>query len=544
MTRLLAFVSDERDIAIRGAEIELTNSAGEVSLCRSGPSGAVRGDLADGLYSVVIGAPGHGSKGTRLHLEAEMPPKRFRLLSHKPYGYAWPKCAAAGSEIELRLHCGEAVDLSLWRYGWEPELVQDLGRYAEPPPGSTVQILPDGDVAAVGCGWNEYGFAAPPHPRWTVTAPERTGLYWFHMRSVSGAFTSFPLVVSPVRPKAPLAVLASDITWCAYNDFGGRSNYIAPQTLPPAPTVNARQEGVWFPDPETGHWEHTYYDPLSFDRPEPHNEIGPEERITDVITRRGAEHVAPAEWRLLGWLEREGFPYDLYGETQFHAGIVDLDDYDALIISTHPEYWSRDMYLKLKAWVTERNGHLLYLGGNGINCEVRFLEGGGMRVMNGVHSELRKAGSSNGDGLMTRFERDVESEATLLGVRHTWPGFETGNPYAVENSGHWAFAGTGLTDRDEFGALNLNGRCAPGGASGHETDKVGPATPEGTTILARGTNDDGGGAHMVHVQFPGGGQVFSAGSISYPTSLPVDPVVSRITANVIERFCDHVRGSR
>ena len=39
-----------------------------------------------------------------------------------------------------------------------------------------------------------------------------------------------------------MAVLASNITWNAYNNFGGRSNYINADVLPPRPTVNSRQE--------------------------------------------------------------------------------------------------------------------------------------------------------------------------------------------------------------------------------------------------------------------------------------------------------------
>ena len=54
-------------------------------------------------------------------------------------------------------------------------------------------------------------------------------------------------------------------------------------------------------------------------------------------------HVAPAEWRLLGWLERERIEYDTYAETQLHFGRLVLDDYKILIISAHPEYWSHEM---------------------------------------------------------------------------------------------------------------------------------------------------------------------------------------------------------
>ena len=114
------------------------------------------------------------------------------------------------------------------------------------------------------------------------------------------------------------------------------------------------------------------YAPLSFDRPEPINHIDEHEEITDPIEGRAACHLAPAEWRLLGWLEREGFAYDYYAETQLHDGTLDLDDYQVLIISTHPEYWSRAMYFAVKSWVAERGGRLMYLGGNGLNCEVEI----------------------------------------------------------------------------------------------------------------------------------------------------------------------------
>ena len=52
--------------------------------------------------------------------------------------------------------------------------------------------------------------------------------------------------------------------------------------------------------------------------------------ITDPIAGRAAGHVAPAEWRFLGWLERENFAYDLYSETQLHFDQLDLDQYKVI----------------------------------------------------------------------------------------------------------------------------------------------------------------------------------------------------------------------
>src|SRR5262249_46383572 len=156
----------------------------------------------------------------------------------------------------------------------------------------------------------------------------------------------------------------------AYNNFGGRSNYIHADELPPTPTINSRLELKRYIDLKHQTWGSEAYAPLAFERPEPINHIDLAEQITDPIEGRAACHVAPAEWRLLGWLEREGFTYDLYGETQFHHGILDLDAYRVLILSTHPEYWTRRMYDRAKAWVFQQGGKLLYLGGNGLNCEV------------------------------------------------------------------------------------------------------------------------------------------------------------------------------
>ena len=44
-----------------------------------------------------------------------------------------------------------------------------------------------------------------------------------------------------------------------------------------------------------------------------------------------------------------------------------------------PEYWSRDAYFRLKQWVFERGGRLMYLGGNGIDCEVELPNEASMR---------------------------------------------------------------------------------------------------------------------------------------------------------------------
>ena len=173
----------------------------------------------------------------------------------------------------------------------------------------------------------------------------------------------------------------------------------------------------------------------------------------------------------------------------------------------------------------------MYLGGNGLNGEVEMLEGDRMIVHNGAIRSLW----AEGIGAESRFAKRQESEANLLGVVFTPTGIMTGAPYRVVDASHWAFADTGLREGDVFGEKCLHQRC-PGGASGHETDKISASSPKNAHLLAKGLNPDDGGAEMVHFDTASGGAVFSVGSICYPSSLPVDDNVSKITANVLRRF--------
>jgi hypothetical protein len=263
-------------------------------------------------------------------------------------------------------------------------------------------------------------------------------------------------------------------------------------------------------------------------------------QVTDPVQGRVQCGQAPGEWRLYGWLEREGFDYDLYGEGHLHDGLLPLDAYRVLIIAVHPEYWSREMYLAVKAWVFERGGRLMYLGGNGLNCEVTFSGDGSMRCLSHLHSEHGEMGGKSPDASVryeSRMHRTLESEANLLGVVCTETGIMTAAPYRAIDTSHWIFAGTGLKNGDLFGKESLHERI-PGGASGHETDKRSVSSPSNTVLLAKGTNPDDGGSEIVMHEREHGGVVFSVGSITWVSSLFVDHAVSTITRNVLQKLIE------
>ena len=530
-TKPVAFVSDENYVALAGVFVEFESlETGEISVVQSSPRGALYAALASGKYRITLAKEGYGSKWVEGHIRTGEP-LQLRLLADGLLAYMWPKWVRAGQYSEIRLHSVEQCQVTLWRYGLQKEYVQMISWFDEHGPRSVMQITPDEDFTQSGVNWNKHGYPTP-HVQQRVAAPFRSGLYYFWARTPSGRLFSFPWVVAPAQPKSRLAVLASTNTWNAYNNFGGRSNYINPEGLPPAPTVNARLDlGRYTQAESVWRIQDREFKPLSFDRPEPHNHIFDNSPwnssgITDPIGGRMQCGQAPAEWRLLGWLEREGHDYDYYAEAHLHDGTLPLEAYKVLVLSVHPEYWTREMYFKVKQWVLEQGGRLMYLGGNGLNCEVTFHDDGTMAC--------RSYDDSTDSGHESRMHRTVESEANLLGVVFTYPGAMTAAPYRVMEESHWAFAGTGLKNGDLFGEETLHERV-PGGASGHETDKVSASSPRNLQRLAKGTNSDEGGADLIYHE-SGRGAVFSAGSITWVSALFTDPHISRITSNVLNRF--------
>lgn len=534
---LIGYVSNENYQALYDVAVEFQSEAGFFST-RSSASGAVVIDIPEGSYEVILQHSDYCSKRVQLKV-VEGQIHQFRLLSTKLYGFAWPRCVSAGESSEFRVHSTSEYYLELWRYGKEKEYIRRIGTFDDHAPLANLQITPDGDYTQSGVDWNNVGYRTVTQKQ-SVTAPDKSGLYMFHLSNLEGKEFTFPWVVSPKTPQSDIAILASDLTWNAYNNFGGRSNYLNPEGLPPTPVVNSRQELRRYLKASFACYYVEDYPPLSLERPQPYLHIDPKEQLRDPIYSRMGCGMLHSEWRLLGWMEEQGLAYDYYSETQFHFDQIPLDEYKVLILSSHPEYWSKQMYDRLKSWVFESGGRLIYLGGNGLNCEVEFLDDHRIVYHN---SDCTKWCGPAMDppipepdsGYESRYHARQESEANLLGVVFSFAGIMTGAPYKVIDDQHWCFQGTSLKSDDLFGTESQHMRI-PGGASGHETDKISPNSPPNVHLVAQGMNPDQGGADMVHFETPSGGEVFSVGSICWITSMLVDENVSKVSRNVIDHF--------
>ncbi|MDQ6526114.1 hypothetical protein RB608_21025 [Nocardioides sp. LHD-245] len=274
---------------------------------------------------------------------------------------------------------------------------------------------------------------------------------------------------------------------------------------------------------------------------------------------------------LVEWLARRGIDCDVVTDLEVHErGAAYLAPYAAVISGSHPEYTTEEMLDGLLEY-RDAGGGLLYLGGNGwywvtgllstapLVAEIRRGHAG-IRCWESYPGELTLMSTGLPGGLWRHRGRAPQ---VLSGVGFAAQGWGRSEPYhraeaASDPRWSWVFEGV---EEDPIGAYG----AVMGGAAGDEIDRadVSLGTPEHAVVLASsrghsnfyqrvleeiGMNlpDHGGGeqdpevhADIVYFRTPGGGEVFSTGSIAWSGSLlenGTENGVSRMTENVIDRF--------
>ncbi len=275
-----------------------------------------------------------------------------------------------------------------------------------------------------------------------------------------------------------------------------------------------------------------------------------------------------ADSHLIGLLHTKNIPYDIVTDHQLQEdGVEALAGYKAVTTGTHPEYHTRRTLDALQGY-RDGGGHLHYLGGNGFYwrigvhgeepglLEIRRAEDG-IRAWASAPGEYYQAFDGAYGGLWRRNGRPPQA---LVGVGFTAQGNFHGAPYTRvdhDPANAWIFEGI---DGDLLGDFGFSG----GGAAGFELDRCDTSlgTPENAVILAQSiTGEDGfmlvpeeqlthltnlAGqpaqevlhADMIRFEVPGGGSVFSTGSITFCGSLPwndYDNDISCLLENVLRR---------
>jgi len=468
-----------------------------------------------------------------------------RLLEDRIIGYQQKHFFNPGETVKAFVSSSTEFKAELIRHGYKISKVLDIGKH-EP----YYQDLPDGFFVDHGLNWNA-------NITYVLPRNLQSGFYSLQLRSLEKEeIFNISFVVSPIKDdygkKAKLLVLASTNNWQTYNIWGGRSRYRNFENpLSSHLTNKLKTLGLRIvPEPVKAFTKNIFrkntvvtvkdhpnafqFRRLSINRPHPNCSINDSD-IYDIFT----SHLSSNEWRTLGWLERNNIPYDLISGFELHNNPDILNHYKAIILSSHSEYWSKEMFNSLKLF-NERGGSILNLSGNSIYREIEFYDDSSLHCTS------------------LRFADSAEDETKLIGVRFDMRGYGSCNPYKVLKSDHWIFNGTNVKNGDLFGEKNLNHNLgnfkqnfekdpasSPGmaplkgeGASGWETDKLSKTAPKDFTLLAKGTNTRNGGAEMVIREKEGNGIVFSASSITFGASLLVDETCSSIVLNVLKKVLD------
>ena len=274
---------------------------------------------------------------------------------------------------------------------------------------------------------------------------------------------------------------------------------------------------------------------------------------------------------IVDWLDRAGFDCEIVTDDDLHAeGAGALAPYACIISASHPEYYTTAMLDGLEAYL-RGGGRLMYLGGNGFYWRTAFHP-----ALSGVVEVRRKGQGFLGPTSVPEGHFSLTGEVAgtwasvgrppnlICGVGFVTQGFDACTGYRVlpasrDPRAAFVFEGVGQGIVGDFGMLQ-------GGAAGYEIDRADPAlgTPGHALVLASSeqhsniyevsassfmdlvpSQDESAPqplrADMVFFETPGGGAVFSVGSIAWCGSLAHDGYandVARITGNVLRRFCD------
>lgn len=415
------------------------------------------------------------------------------------------------------------------------------------------------------CGW-ETSFVA------TVPQNLASGVYGIRLRSGRNEDV-IPLYVLPQKSgsKKRVALLIPTFTYQVYANFD-RANFDEAYRA-------RRAEWGGYPHHPAEHREYGY---STYDRHRDGSGVSYSSARRPVLTDRpgylcyvdlkgsGIRHLS-ADMHIVEWLRASSIEFDVVTDHALHEeGRALIEEYSCVLTGTHPEYHTVETLDALQTYI-DGGGKFVYLGGNGFYwklgisssvpdvLEVRRAEGG-TRAWASDPGEYYHALDGAFGGLWRRNRRPPQM---LAGVGMTAQGYFEGTyyrrcPESYQAELAWMFEGI---DDELLGDFGLSG----GGAAGFELDRADfeLGTPANAVVVARSEKHQahfgvtpeevlstlphigGGGsadlirADMTYFDVPGGGAVFSVGSITFCGSLShnnYDNNISRLLRNVVRRF--------
>ncbi|MFQ3594067.1 MAG: N,N-dimethylformamidase beta subunit family domain-containing protein, partial [Gemmataceae bacterium] len=431
-------------------------------------------------------------------------------FSNELAGYPQQQSYAPGDTVSFRISCAEPTfDAVIERIGAKVEVVHTQRGLK----GSRHPIPPD--ASAKGCNWPETWVLVIPkdwrsgYYRVRLTAGKRTAEMFFVVRAAQPGTTSKILL--------PLATN----TYNAYTNWGGYSLYGYHATN----RVQGRQ--------------------VSFRRPQ-------------------SSQFFSWEAHFVRWAEANGFPLEYATNLDLENRPEMLKQYKLVLSVGHDEYWSTPMRDHLEKWIAN-GGHVAFFSGNTCCWQVRqTAQRDGLICYKQAYradplfaiGERKLLSTLWSHHLLARPENMLTGVGFLHGGYHKSHGqlMDGSGAFTVHRPEHWIFEGTGLKRGEAFGAkykvvgYECDG-CELVWKEGLPEPTHRDGTPKGFSILATAPAkwhpDDsewyerwtrGHTGHAVVGTYSRGGTVVTVGTTEWSRGLQGDPVIQRITSNILRRL--------
>lgn len=518
-------------VDIRGSEIDRvsTNSNGEWAI-----SAPITG------ASLQFSKPGFISKSIPITETTDV----IRLLEDRLIGYQDKLWFLPGEKVSVYVHSSAVYSATLYRHGIKKQQLYESRDNQE-----QIQNVPDEFFTEDGLNWNQSFM-------YQIPDDATPGLYSLLLEAKDQKPFAIPMIVStPVSRMGvnKLLVLASTNTWQAYNIWGGRSRYLnfeddslsEPTEKPtlqrfissiitiiksvfPFSVIVLLRKYLHTNKEKIAPW---MFKKLAIQRPFTNCDLE-----SDTWDAPFTNHLAGAEWRILAWLEKKGFDYDIVSGWELDSNPELLKQYKVSLLSTHCEYWSCNSFKSLKKFHENNGLWVLNLSGNTMYRQIENFADGSLRCVSAY------------------FQETCYDESQLTGVRFTDYDYGTCAAFKIIDNKHWIFSNIDAINKGHiFGKESLN-RSTPGekrladpgrpsqgggltgmGASGWETDKQSKTASKMFKVVAKGMNAYGGADIVVKDPRKNAGGVLSVPSIVFGGSLAIDPVCSAMVETVLNR---------
>jgi N,N-dimethylformamidase len=398
-----------------------------------------------------------------------------------------------------------------------------------------------------------------PDFEWQIPDALPSGIYAARL-SYDGGGDEIPFFVTP-RPGRSSARAAFLIPTATYLSYANQTQHLRPGSIAgPPPERPCENDAFLLEHPEFGLSQYDYHS-------DGHGVVfSSSHRPILNLKGVGVPWGFGLDTMINAFLRRCDYEFDVITDEDLHEQGKDLlSRYRVVLTGSHPEYWSSPMLNGLEGYLNG-GGRLMYLGGNGFYWRIAFHAGTNgivevRRAEDGTRPWISEPGeyyhqfTGEYGGLWRRLGR---APNWLVGVGFTAQGIDNGFYRRTEAAsdpraafifegvdggaiGDFGIVGAASMEIDRYDRrLGSPAHALVVATSEQHSDEM-LRTKEEFHMSAHHGEDAEIRSDMTFFEGPGGGAVFSVGSISWAASLGhdnYDNSVAKITRNVLDRFLD------